>query len=784
MSNDKVKWATASRLLCALSIVFAAAAAAPVGPVPAGWTLIEDDDPGWTIIGGGSYVSTDEIPQLKKRLPRGNNTHIGIWEFVGASAEIDFEGTGVRIYGYQPGEGGKADIYIDNKLVKAGVVWDLKAPFEPNHLFFEKTGLPKGRHTLTVKSVAPGFKTLGQDNASVPTIDYILVQGRGTPAPEKPLADPRHLRAKLPRLVPGMQPAEAEDIAFPACGAVVDVTRPPYNAKGDGKTDDTEAIQRALRDTMGRHKIIYLPNGTYLVSKTIRWSKQDSLGEDAWGFNYIQGQSTAKTVLRLKDGSFTDAGEPKSIMWCGGFGSADWFHNYIQNVTFDVGHDNPGAIGLQFYSNNTGALRRVHIVSQDGKGAVGLDLASDMNGPLLARNILVKGFAVGIRCGYTVNSQTFEHISLIGQSQCALRNDSQNISVRSLYTEGTAPAAETKGGLMALLDAKLVGEGGAKNVPAITANGRFYARDVATSGFREAIVCQGENSGEAGPNVAEFMSHRPTSPFPSPARSLRLPVEETPEVPWDDPKSWAVVEAPPKSGDAAPAIQKAVDSGATTVFIAAHEQIELHSPVTIRGKVRRILGCGGEPDYGARSRPDFIVTDGESPVVVFEHFGNINGGIAVDTDRTLVFRSVTAPLIIKRNAKMFLEDFGSFNLRVQPGQRVWARQLNVENQGTHVMNNGGVLWILGYKTERGGTLLDTRGGGWTELFGNFSYTTTAGGLAPMFVNVDSSVFALFNEVCYNRDPFRTLIRETRGGTTKEVAAGQGGITPYIGYSEK
>ncbi len=79
---------------------------------------------------------------------------------------------------------------------------------------------------------------------------------------------------------------------------------------------------------------------------------------------------------------------------------------------------------------------------------------------------------------------------------------------------------------------------------------------------------------------------------------------------------------------------------------------------------------------------------------------------------------------------------------------------------------------------------DREGGGWTELFGNFSYTTTAGGLAPMFVNADSSVFALFNEVCYNRHPFRTLIRETRAGTTKEVAAGQGGIAPYSGYSGK
>lgn len=588
--------------------------------------------------------------------------------------------------------------------------------------------------------------------------------------------------------VPGVQPADAEDVRFPACDAIIDVTRPPYGARGDGKTDDTEAIQRAVHDVMGRHKILYFPNGTYLVSKTIRWSKQNSGGGEAWGFNFIQGQNATKTVLRLRDGTFRNPEDPQPIMWCGGFGSGDWFHNYIQNVTFDVGNENPGAIGLQFYSNNTGALRTVRIVSQDGKGAVGLDLASGMNGPLLARNIRVKGFAVGIRCGHSVNSQTREHISLLGQSQCALLNEGQSISVRSFYTEGTAPAVRTSGGLMTLLDATLVGQRTAKDVPAITANGRFLARNIVTSGFREAIVCrEGDTPGAAGPAVAEFMSHRPTCPFPSPARSLGLPVQETPDLPWDDPKTWAVVDAfgaqPDGQGDSSAAIQKAIDSGATTVFFPGC--YVLKSTVTVRGNVRRLLGTGNSINYGNDANPEFRVVDGKSPVVVFEHFQNIGhdyAGIEVATDRSVVLRSLEARVHFKGKGDVFLEDFCTHDLQLNSGQNVWARQLNVENQGTHVMNNGAALWILGYKTERGGTLVDTRSGGRTEVFGTFSYTTTAGGLAPMFVNADSSVFVFFNEVCYNGDPFRTLIRETRGSKTKEIAAGQGGIAPYIGYS--
>lgn len=98
------------------------------------------------------------------------------------------------------------------------------------------------------------------------------------------------------------------------------------------------------------------------------------------------------------------------------------------------------------------------------------------------------------------------------------------------------------------------------------------------------------------------------------------------------------------------------------------------------------------------------------------------------------------------------------------------------------MNDASDLWVLGYKTERGGTLLETRGGGRSEILGGFSYTTTAGKLAPMFVNQDSSVFAFFSEVCYNGDPFATLIRETRGEQTKELKRGEGTTTPYVGRS--
>lgn len=64
------------------------------------------------------------------------------------------------------------------------------------------------------------------------------------------------------------------EILFPADCGMVDVTKPPYNAKGDGKTDDTEAIIKAIRaEDFGASKprVLFFPSGTYLVSQTLDW---------------------------------------------------------------------------------------------------------------------------------------------------------------------------------------------------------------------------------------------------------------------------------------------------------------------------------------------------------------------------------------------------------------------------------------------------------------------------------------------------------------------------------
>jgi len=600
-------------------------------------------------------------------------------------------------------------------------------------------------------------------------------------------------------------PITDENIIFPADAGVLNVR--DFGARGDGITDDTAAIQAALNAYPNGKRIIYLPNGTYLVSGTLSWPA----GTPGTGNDYkntiLQGQSQNGAILKLKDGAvgFTDLNNPKAIIFTGP-APAQRFGNSIRNLTVDTGLGNSGAIGIQFNASNQGSMRQVTVQSGDDQGVVGLDFGfADEIGPLLVKGVTVKGFQYGIMSGYTVNSQTFEDITLHNQSVYGFWNYSQVINIRNLTSTNAVPAIYNGvGGIshMTLLNASLNGTGDAINQSAIINGGNLLARDITTTGYQGAIA-----SGSiklSGPIVSEFVSSDISRLSSTATATLNLPIRETPTVPWDDPTTtpWANVVAygaiPNDGIDDTSAIQAAIDSGRTTVYLPIGDY-NLQSTVLVRNNVRRIIGTEAYIEVPNTVNPGFRVVDGTSSVVLIER---IQSGYASTptienaSSRALVIQDATnVSGNMTGSGDVFLENVVSnpFQSWTFNGQNVWARQFNVENTGTHIANNGGNLWIFGLKTERGGTLIDTRNGGRTEVLGGLAYTTT-GSLNgtqndPMFINNESSVSVSLAEVNYGAPTYTTYIREIRQGVTHNLLGshlpnywGMGKNIPlYVGF---
>ncbi len=569
----------------------------------------------------------------------------------------------------------------------------------------------------------------------------------------------------------------------PDGAGAVNIREEPYRAKGDGINDDSAAIQRAIDDWQGTRRTILLPAGTYLLTQPLRYKPAKG-----HGYNNLRGAGAGKTVLRLRDNTFSDAAKPQPVLTLGYNGRedgsgvhADWFNNNVSDLSIDTGMANPGAIGLQFYSNNVGSLRNVIIRSGDGKGAIGLDLGyADQNGPCLIKRVAIDGFTLGVRTAATVNSQTLEHIS-VANVQTGWENSGQCLAIRGLTMTSRGSALVSKFGVVALLEADLTRADGDGDIPAITTRETLFARHIRTNGFATAIENRREKNNPTpsaqGPLVQEWVTSPTLTLFAhEKPRSLGLPVKETPEPTMDDPATWVNLRAFRRLADPddSASLQRAIDSGATTIYFPAGGHYYFGEPVELRGKLRRVVGmfAGAHGVKGsARWR---VAAEGPAELVVQDLIGEIT--IEHAAKRTLVVRNgqgVGGKLT--GGGELFLENVVA-DWDFENGS-AWARQFNNEKLGTHITNAGAALWILGLKTERGGTLVETKSGAATEILGGLCYTTNHGKMAPMFVTTDGRLSVTIGEVCYTGDPYLQLFQEARGKNTKTLRRGDAPLRP-------
>jgi len=380
-------------------------------------------------------------------------------------------------------------------------------------------------------------------------------------------------------------------------------------------------------------------------------------------------------------------------------------------------------------------------------------------------------------------------------------------------------------GLVTLIDGSFTG--GSPSASAIENDaGELFARNIHAVGYQAAIKNKG--SLVSGTSIKEFYSFQDEplythSLFNTPERSLDLPVPEPPEVPCDALDQWVNVQdygadgSGRKDFDNSPAVQAAIDdatkSGKTTLYFPKG-RYAFGDSIHIRGNIRRVnfmsssLGLvNSSANKFGDGRHLIVVEDGKHPVVMIERSGRpFFTGSTVAVGRFAI-KHVSSSALVMRNmggsyenipgsGPVFFEDMQTCG--IFRSTKVWARQLDPEACAKppapafnpKIINDGSDVWILGIKTERPATIVETKNGGRTELLGGLMYPVEAvPSDMPAFINRDSSHSLSFVIKADNvAASHQVIIQETRGGDTRQLMKGQvpprgqGAMMPfYAGY---
>jgi len=575
------------------------------------------------------------------------------------------------------------------------------------------------------------------------------------------------------------------DVRFPPDSRIINVKDTPYFAKGDGTTDDTDAILRALSDwnahtTEHSSRAVYLPAGTYLVSDTLQ--AIDVQGRTQSNIR-LHGQGEGLTIIKLKKGApgYSDPSKPKPVIATHGEDGnrGNWaYGNYVQHLTVDVGYGNAGAIGINYKVANWGAITHTTIVSpEQASGRFGLYI-EDVSGAGFVNNLTVSGFNYGIYTKTSVNNIVLEQVQLNRQTIAGIGNVSKNLAIRGLYSDNRVPAIIQSGpeAYICLIDSELVGGSHGHAAIEHTAPSYLFARDVKTRGYETAIdnhpdAPAPDLDGGAESVIREWVSHPSTNLSPM---SLNLPVRDAPEFHTNDFSKWANIETygaiANDDSDDSFAVQLAIDSGAEVVYFP-FGRYHIDEMIIVRKNVKKIdfiysqVAGNGKIEIGDVSG-DFIILEN-----LDTGLGNGRRTLLHNSSKTLVIRHIAeAAWIIENTPKarlLFIEDMGPHGIvRLTDGIHAWIRQINRE--WVPFSNHGSTAWILGMNMEgkegRSIPQFLTADGGSTEIIG--------GAIDPRVGTFEQEMGSLFDVInasfsvtiagWASTGTYRTLVTEKRG----------------------
>ena len=616
-----------------------------------------------------------------------------------------------------------------------------------------------------------------------------------------PFATPLVIASLFAAVVPGA--ATHANLVFPADAGVLDVT--DYGAIPDDGLDDAAAINALLAANPSGNKVFYFPNGTYDLAGTLAPAEDDGVTKR----NIFQGQSRDGVMLKLQDnlgfsGAVIDYNLNATIT------PAQFFRNAVRDLTINTGTGNPAAVGLRFNASNQGVVRNVRILSPDPNATGdGLVLGGSEPGPLLIQDVEIDGFAVGLRTILPTASQTVEHLKLRNQTNVGWLNDiTQTVFGRGLDSDNTVAAVRNNDqSRMLLVDSRLQNTTSPGTGTAIVNNKVMYVANTDTTGYANAVnnaLGFGRGNARSGnaPYIKEWWANGAQAAsdrrggadelFDSPDVSLDLPVKEHPRLPypdladWDGPQNHLIdlgggnFSGIPSDGiDDTASIQAAIDSGAKLVYLP-NGTWTINGTVRVRNNVERVMGTEAIMNGSGTIQ----VRDGSPGVdtVIFERIENLRP-VQHLTARDVAFEHLFLDgytAFANLSGDVFINDIVGGHLQIEPGQNLWARQLNLEGEAdannpnlpdAKLVNNGGTAWVLGMKVEDVGTWVRTINGGKTELLGAIKvgsggYTTGADN--AVFVTEDAAFSAAVAEFAGTNpgpDGNEYWAKEVRNGQT-------------------
>jgi hypothetical protein len=135
-----------------------------------------------------------------------------------------------------------------------------------------------------------------------------------------------------------------------------------YGAVGDGIVDDTKALKKAISD----NRVVYLPQGKYLISDTIELKKDTVL----LGFNPISTQ----IILNDNAPLFAGVGAPKAMLETPVNGT-----NIVNGIGIDTAARNPRAVACKWQSGEKSYMNDIKFVGGHGRIAKGVEFLPSYN---------------------------------------------------------------------------------------------------------------------------------------------------------------------------------------------------------------------------------------------------------------------------------------------------------------------------------------------------------------------------------------------------------------------